>query len=361
MYGKAKVIRAPVRSTRSSPYGEGSESADPVQQAAVEQLLQTIADRASQMNTKDILQLSAVFAAVSGDNSTRAPAPAQARGGRSSSAAGSRGVQNMSPYVGNREEYHDAQVENMSGYAPAGSNWDQNDGYPPNDGYSAMGDPLPALQEVIGDLKTVKVSAKTNVKSIAGAMSKTLRNSEALVATAVGPEGVNHGMKALSITRCYLAAEGLDLTATVTEVQRDEGINTGRCYAFTVMRMVVPAKTGPLVAAGVGRIEPQTRIVRPPGQQTDLKVSGQGGAASVGGAIAKCLREDREVVITAVGPSAVAKCVEALALARNYVRTDGIELVFYPGFETIVMQGEGPGQGEQRSCVRVHVWPELTA
>jgi stage V sporulation protein S len=112
---------------------------------------------------------------------------------------------------------------------------------------------LPTLADVVGTLQTVKVSAKTNVKSIAGAMSKALRTCEAFVATSVGPDGVNHAMKALCIARCYLAAEGLDLTATVTEVQPDVGISTGQCYAFIVVRIVVPAKPGPWASAGVGR------------------------------------------------------------------------------------------------------------
>merc|ERR1740123_942792 len=133
---------------------------------------------------------------------------------------------------------------------------------------------LPSLAEVIGSLQTVKVSAKTNVKSIAGAMSKALRGSEAFVATAVGPEGVNHGMKALCIARCYLAAEGLDLTATVTEVQPDDRISQGQCYAFVVVRMQVAAKPGPWASAGVGRTEPQVRFNRPMGHQTDMKVAG---------------------------------------------------------------------------------------
>merc|ERR1719195_1613212 len=215
---------------------------------------------------------------------------------------------------------------------------------------------LPTLAEVVGSLQTVKVSAKTNVKSIAGAMSKALRSSEAFVATSVGPEGINHSMKALCIARCYLAAEGLDLTATVTEVQPDAGISIGQCYAFTVVRMAVEAKPGPLASAGVGRTEPQVRFSRPPGHQTDMKVSGSGMPGPVGGAIAKCLREDREIIINSVGPASVAKCVEAMVLARNSLKSDGLELFFFPGFEEIIMTG--PGAGEQRSCVRVHVWPE---
>merc|ERR1719382_1470767 len=117
---------------------------------------------------------------------------------------------------------------------------------------------LPTLEEVGGGLNTVKVSARANVKAVAGAISKSLRGHDMLVATAVGPDGTNHGMKALSIARCYLAAEGLGLSATVVEVQPELTLNgQGRCYAFVVVRIPVPAKTGdPMCEAGVGRTEP---------------------------------------------------------------------------------------------------------
>jgi stage V sporulation protein S len=219
--------------------------------------------------------------------------------------------------------------------------------------------PLPSLEEVGGGLNSVKVSARANVKSIAGAISKQLRSTEMLCATAVGPEGSNHGMKALCIARTYLAADGWDLSATVVEVQPDPTVREGRCFAFVVVRLQVPAKTGdPLCEAGVGRTEPLPRFVRPVEKQTDMKVSGSGSAQTLGGAIAKCLREDKECIITAIGPASVAKCVEAMALARSHVWGDGLQLAFYPGFEQIVMDLSGPAAGEARSAVRVHVWPE---
>jgi len=354
---------------------QGPQS-DPMHQAALEQLLRTIADRTAGMDAKDIITLTAAFVAAANN------AESQAMGGVSASATSltTPGLaqqqiqqqqlqlqqQQLQLQLQQKQQQQQLLANGMDGLdlGTAGFTIDGNAGMmlDPFQQQQALQQKLhlPTLAEVVGTLQTVKVSAKTNVKSIAGAMSKALRTCEAFVATSVGPDGVNHAMKALCIARCYLAAEGLDLTATVTEVQPDVGISTGQCYAFIVVRIVVPAKPGPWASAGVGRTEPQERFSRPPGHQTDMKVAGSGMAGPVAGAIAKCLREDREVLITAVGPASVTKCVQAMALARNALRAEGFELFFFPGFEYIIMQGVGPGSGKQHSCVRVHVWPEST-
>jgi len=364
MFGQVPQQPQLVTSVQSNPMMEAQGPQDPMHQAALEQLLRTIADRTAGMDAKDIITLTAAFVAAANN------AESQAMGGVSASAMSLTNpglAQQQMQQLQQKQQQQQLLANGMDGLdlGTAGFTIDGNAGM--------MLDPfqqqqafqqkqlLPTLADVVGTLQTVKVSAKTNVKSIAGAMSKALRTCEAFVATSVGPDGVNHAMKALCIARCYLAAEGLDLTATVTEVQPDVGISTGQCYAFIVVRIVVPAKPGPWASAGVGRTEPQERFSRPPGHQTDMKVAGSGMAGPVAGAIAKCLREDREVLITAVGPASVAKCVQAMALARNALRAEGFELFFFPGFEYIIMQGVGPGSGKQHSCVRVHVWPESTA
>eukprot|EP00928_Gymnodinium_smaydae_P018970 TRINITY_DN17232_c0_g1_i1.p1 TRINITY_DN17232_c0_g1~~TRINITY_DN17232_c0_g1_i1.p1 ORF type:complete len:412 (-),score=108.34 TRINITY_DN17232_c0_g1_i1:208-1314(-) len=351
-------------------------------QAAIEQLLRTVAGYATTMDVSEILKLNDAFIAASaaasgsvGNSLLAVMAPAaQAPVAQAPQlyqqqqllpeAAGAMGAGSFGAGVGG---FADGSQLALGGCYGAGELGVQ-DAFALEP--SAM-DPqalaahqamLPKVEDILGGLQTVKVSAKTNVKAIAGAMSKALRNSEAFVATAVGPEGVNHAVKAMGIARCYLAAEGLDLTATIQEVQRDEAIQSGQCFAFTVARIMVAAvEAGPLSSPGVGRAEPLPRNVRPEHQRTEMRVAGGSGQAGpVAGAVAKCLREDQEVILTAMGPTSVAKCMEALAMARTYLRNEGYELAFFAGFEQIIMQGTGPGSGEQRSCLKVHVWRETT-
>lgn len=337
---------------RSAPYGgqqQQQQQSDPMKVQALETLLRTVADKAQTMRTEEILALNAAFAVAS---SSSTASPERALSALGASVQGSRS--------GGSAAFLDPLLQLMQ---PGQQQPQRAFGGPsatPPMSSSSQG-PLPTLEEVGGGLNTVRVSSKAHVKSIAGALSKSLRTNEMIAATAVGPEGCNHGMKALSIARCYLAADGYDLSATVVEVQPDVAMNSpGQCFAFVVVRITVPAKINePLCEAGVGRTEPLPRFVRPEGSQTDMRVSGAGNSATLGGAIAKCLREDKEVIITAIGPASVAKCVEALALARGHVWGDGLQLAFYPGFEHIVMAGGGPAAGESRSAVKVHVWPEV--
>jgi len=374
----------------------------PEHRAALENLLQIIASRAESMTSEEIVALTDAFHAASGGEAasdpeaaaaswaaftgqalpepaaTEAPrqweVPSQPAGGEASWGAG----EDLAPEYGTQRWTAAVEASDplaFGGMAPSDAGHAMHrEGHVMSLPQYQAGDfahyeqqalaqstdvVLPTFAEVIGETNAVKVSVRANVKSIAGAMSKSLRNHEMFVATQDGLDGINHGVKALCIARCYLAAEGLDLTAGVTECQRDDMSSTGRCYAFTVVRTPVPAKdAGPLCGAGVGRTEPSPRHVRPPSQQTDLKVAGHGEAATVAGAIAKCTRDGKEVILTAIGPAAVAKAVEAIAMARAYVRPNLMELVFYPGFETITMIGSGPNVGEQRCAVKMHVWAE---
>lgn len=60
-------------------------------------------------------------------------------------------------------------------------------------------------------METLKVSAGSNPKSVAGALTAVLRENGKAEIQAVGAGAVNQAVKAIAITRGYVAPNGLDL------------------------------------------------------------------------------------------------------------------------------------------------------
>ena len=71
-----------------------------------------------------------------------------------------------------------------------------------------------------------------------------------------------------------------------------------------------------------------------------LKVAAQSNPATVAGAIANNVREKKTVELVAMGPSAVNQAVKALAIARDYLSREKIELAFRPEFIHLQIDGE---------------------
>ncbi|MCL2708532.1 MAG: stage V sporulation protein S [Defluviitaleaceae bacterium] len=70
-----------------------------------------------------------------------------------------------------------------------------------------------------------------------------------------------------------------------------------------------------------------------------LKVSSKSEPKSVAGAIAAVLRNGGQAEVFAIGASAVNQAVKSIAVARGYVAPDGIDLVSYPAFAQIEIEG----------------------
>ena len=60
-------------------------------------------------------------------------------------------------------------------------------------------------------MEVLKVSAKSQPKSVAGAIAAVLREAGAVEVQAVGAGAVNQSMKAIAIARGYVVANGIDL------------------------------------------------------------------------------------------------------------------------------------------------------
>jgi len=75
------------------------------------------------------------------------------------------------------------------------------------DGPSDAASERPALPEVL------KVSADSKPKAVAGALAAVLREKGTVELQAVGAGAVNQAVKAIAITRGFVAPNGIDLVA----------------------------------------------------------------------------------------------------------------------------------------------------
>jgi stage V sporulation protein S len=71
-----------------------------------------------------------------------------------------------------------------------------------------------------------------------------------------------------------------------------------------------------------------------------LKVSSGSNPRAVAGAIANSIRERGAAEAQVIGPRAVNQAVKAIAIARGYVATNGIDLYFVPAFSSVSILGQ---------------------
>ena len=90
------------------------------------------------------------------------------------------------------------------------------------------------------------------------------------------------------------------------------------------------------------------------------------GVCCLAGAIASCTREGSRVELTAIGAGSVNQAIKAIAIARQYVEEEAIDLCCRPEFVEIaegqVGAGEGAahGQAGPTSALRIIVLVEQT-
>ena len=64
-------------------------------------------------------------------------------------------------------------------------------------------------QPVVG-IMTLKVAAKSNPSTVAGAIANNVRDGKSVEIVAMGPESINNTVKAIAIARGFLKGDGLD-------------------------------------------------------------------------------------------------------------------------------------------------------
>ncbi len=81
-----------------------------------------------------------------------------------------------------------------------------------------------------------------------------------------------------------------------------------------------------------------------------IKVSAQSRTSAVAGAIAGMMRDDGEAEMQAIGASAVNQAMKAVAVARGYLKDDGIDIGIAPSMNDIDIAGN------ERTAVRMSIF-----
>lgn len=76
------------------------------------------------------------------------------------------------------------------------------------------------------------------------------------------------------------------------------------------------------------------------GEVEVLKVSGKSRPSSVAGAIAGVVRNANRVEIQAIGAGATNQAIKAVAIARGYLISSGIDIVCIPAFIDVTIDNE---------------------
>ncbi len=82
-----------------------------------------------------------------------------------------------------------------------------------------------------------------------------------------------------------------------------------------------------------------------------IKVSATSRTAAVAGAIAGVIRETRHAEVQAIGAGAVNQAIKAVVLAKGYLVNDGIDIVCFPEFVDVDIEGK------IRTAVKIIVEP----
>ena len=89
-----------------------------------------------------------------------------------------------------------------------------------------------------------------------------------------------------------------------------------------------------------------------------IKVSAHSRSTAVAGAIAGVMRDHKHAEVQAIGASAVNQAVKAIAIARNYLALDGMQIVCLPEFVEIDIEGRNARRSSSSSS---HGEPRSTA
>jgi len=200
---------------------------------------------------------------------------------------------------------------------------------------------------------TTKVGQGTNPRDVASQIAAQARAAvECPTLQCIGPGATNQAIKAIAIARTYLfksneggSTQHPDIVVYPEFVKLDP--SQGDDTALSALELTLAKRSRRTSVDKEGR---------------SLKVSSATEAKALAGAIASCTREGSRVELTAIGAGSVNQAIKAIAIARQYVEEEAIDLCFRPEFTEVAVEGEGGGEGAQpgTSAVRIIVLVEQT-
>jgi len=83
-----------------------------------------------------------------------------------------------------------------------------------------------------------------------------------------------------------------------------------------------------------------------------LKVGSSSNPNKVAGALAGTIREEGNAEMQTIGAGALNQAIKAIAIARGFLAPSGIDLICYPAFVDVMVEGN------ERTAIRLFVMPK---
>ncbi|GLI62938.1 hypothetical protein VaNZ11_005790 [Volvox africanus] len=166
------------------------------------------------------------------------------------------------------------------------------------------------------DIK-IKVAANGKVQAIAGKIAHSIREGVLPDVACLGPKCTNVAVKAVAISRGYLAAESKEISFQPVYVELDR-MEDEKPLRGLVLKLATTSNGQALASPSVDAIEMHVRATSIPTRSA--------------GALAARVREQRAVFLTAIGAGAVHTAVSVIEKTRKYLKESGKDIRALPEF-----------------------------
>jgi len=164
------------------------------------------------------------------------------------------------------------------------------------------------------------VSQTSEAKPVAGKLNSVVREgSDAPQIYMMGKTATNVAVKAVAISRYNLKSEQIDLLVQ-PRFQRAEGSGPERDSFIFALRQ--------------GRVRKKVKVTN------SMRISADGDAGVIAGAIYHKVAEGENVALLSIGATAVNLAVKSIVIARKYMLEDEHDIGFRPEFAHFNIKGE---------------------